>query len=87
MRWKNRAGNVLIVAIFMAIFLFFLSVALISQNRMDISLGLSVDHRLKAQEAARSGLDYALSVMRTRSNWADLLKEERTLESGATYRV
>lgn len=88
MRSQRRRGNVLITALFMAIFLFFLSVALISQNRMDISLGLSVDHRLKADSAARGGLNWALRTMRTQPNWAILLQGDKPqLESGATFTV
>lgn len=78
----------MITALFMAIFLFFLSVALISQNRMDLGLGLSVDHRLKADAAARAGLNWALRTMRTEPNWNALLQGQGpTLESGATFKV
>ncbi len=81
-------GNILITALFMAIFLFFLSVAMISQNRMDLSLGLAVDHRLKADSAARAGLNWALRTMRTQPNWPDLLKGPKPeLESGAVFEV
>ena len=72
----------------MAIFLFFLSVAMVSTNRMDISLGLSVDHRLKADAAARAGLNWALRTMRTDPNWAKTLKGGTpVLESGARIEV
>jgi hypothetical protein len=85
---NRRRGNVLITALFMAIFLFFLSVALISQNRMDISLGLSVDHRLKADSAARAGLNWGLRTMRTQPDWAKALQGEKPeLESGASFDV
>lgn len=88
MRAKGRRGNVLITALFMAIFLFFLSVAMVSTNRMDISLGLSVDHRLKADAAARAGLNWALRTMRTESDWAKKLKQGApVLESGARIEV
>lgn len=88
MKARRRRGNVLITALFMAIFLFFLSVALISQNRMDISLGLSVDHRLKADSAARAGMSWALQTMRTRADWAATLQGPKpVLESGATFQV
>ncbi len=83
---KGQRGNVLITALFMAIFLFFLSVALISQNRMDISLGLSADHRLKADAAAKAGLDWGLRTMRTDPHWAKTLQgDSPELESGATF--
>lgn len=38
----------------MSIFLFFLSVALLYQNRQDVALSLSMEHKLKAQSEARS---------------------------------
>jgi hypothetical protein len=85
---RQNRGNVLITALFMAIFLFFLSVALISQNRMDISLGLSVDHRLKADSAARAGLNWALRTMRNEPNWLERLQTAPPqLESGARIEV
>lgn len=86
-RLKNQ-GNVLITAIFMSVFLFFLSVALVSSNRMDISLGLSVDHRLKADTAARAGLNWALHTMRTEPDWTKQLDiGPPVLESGAQIKV
>lgn len=88
MRQLQQRGNILITALFMAVFLFFLSVAMISQNRMDLSLALSVDHRVKSDAAARAGLNWALHTMRTQPNWVKLLQEEKpTLESGATFAV
>lgn len=77
------------LAIFMAIFLFFLSVALVSQNRLDITLALSADHRLGADLAAHAGTQYALARMRSESNWeADLAGgvEDET-SHGAEWRV
>ena len=50
---KNR-GNVILTALFVSIFLFFLSVALLWSNRQDIALSLSMEHKLKAQSEARS---------------------------------
>ena len=85
---KKQRGNILITALFMAIFLFFLCVAIVSQNRMNISLGLSVDHRLKAEMAARSGLTSALESMRNNPDWEKVLKNKKTkLDSGATFQV
>lgn len=82
------AGNILITAIFMSVFLFFLSVALISQNRMDLSLGLSVDHRLKADAAASAGLSWALYTMRTQPEWESILRQGApSLESGASFSI
>ena len=85
---SKQRGNILITALFMAIFLFFLCVALVSQNRMNISLGLSVDHRLKAESAARSGLTSALETMRNNPDWEVYLKGRKTdLDSGASFEV
>lgn len=44
----------ILTAIFISIFLFFLSVALLMQNKQDIALSLSMEHKLKAEMAARS---------------------------------
>ena len=43
-----------ITALFIAVFLFFLSVALLVANKQDIALSLSMEHKLKAEMAARS---------------------------------
>ncbi len=67
----------------MAVFLFFLSVALVTQNRMDISLALSVDHRLQAELAARAATNYALATMRERDDWeAELQNKTGEVGSG-----
>ena len=50
---KDR-GNVILTALFVSIFLFFLSIALLWSNRQDIALSLSMEHKLKAQSEARS---------------------------------
>lgn len=85
---KNQRGNILITALFMAIFLFFLCVAIVSQNRMNISLGLSVDHRLKAESAARSGITSALETMRNDPDWPKALSGlETELKSGASFTI
>lgn len=54
----------MLTALFVSIFLFFLSVALIYSNRQDIALSLSMEHKLKAQSAARSGAFEALARLR-----------------------
>ena len=59
---RKERGNILVMAIFMSVFLFFLSVALVAQNRMDITLALSVDHRLQAQMAARAATNGACAL-------------------------
>lgn len=85
----GKAGNILITAIFIAIFLFFLSVALVSTNRMDIQLSLTVEHRLKARSAARSGAHYVLHAMRTYTSWEGRVLEHQSYEmdSGARWEI
>lgn len=61
---RRTRGNILILAIFMAVFLFFLSVALVSQNRLDIVLALTVDDQLQSKMAARAGAQYTLAKLR-----------------------
>lgn len=61
---RNKRGNIILTALFIAIFLFFLSVALIWTNRQDIALSLSMEHKLKAQSAARSGAYEAFARLR-----------------------
>lgn len=63
MRRDNR-GNVILTALFVAIFLFFLSVALLWTNRQDIALSLSMEHKLKAQALARSAAMRAYGELR-----------------------
>lgn len=61
---RRGRGYVVLAAIFIAIFLFFLSVALIWTNRQDIALTLSLEHRLKAESAARSAAFEAFARLR-----------------------
>ena len=51
---RGKRGNVILTALFISVFLFFLSVALLLQNKQDIALSLSMEHKLKAEMAARS---------------------------------
>jgi len=51
---RKPRGNVMLTALFVSVFLFFLSVALLYSNRQDIALSLSMEHQLKAEAAARS---------------------------------
>lgn len=53
-RVRKDRGNVILTALFVSIFLFFLSIALLWSNRQDIALSLSMEHKLKAQSEARS---------------------------------
>ncbi|MGE0490028.1 MAG: hypothetical protein AB7S38_12550 [Vulcanimicrobiota bacterium] len=81
-----RRGNILLTAIFIAVFLFFVSVALVSTNRVDLRLSLNSELRLKARSAARSGGHYAYGVMRADPNWRSLLDDyQETMDSGATF--
>lgn len=85
---RRPRGNILITAIFISVFLFFLSVALVATNRMDLQLSLMVEHRLKAEAAARSGAHYALALMRKDPASGLALSEHRqTMDSGATFEV
>lgn len=81
---KKRSGNLLLSALFIAAFLFFLSVALVVTNREDIRYTLLVDHKLRSSLAAEGMSDYALMIMRTTSNWeARLPSLRREFASGA----
>ncbi|MFN8611430.1 MAG: hypothetical protein U0931_28045 [Vulcanimicrobiota bacterium] len=69
--WRRRSGNLLLSALFMAAFLFFLSVALVLTNRDDIQYTLFVDHKMRCNLAADGMLDYALQTMRANPAWED----------------
>lgn len=86
---RSRKGNILLVAIFISAFLFFLSVILVATNRQDILLAISVDHRMRASTAARAGANEALQIMRSNSEWeAKLGKSYKgQMASGATFNV
>lgn len=76
------------MAIFISVFLFFLSVALVAQNRQDVLLSLTEDHRTRADAAARAGLNLALHVMRTDPDWQARLNQAKgALESGADWTI
>ncbi|ODT58910.1 hypothetical protein ABS71_18300 [bacterium SCN 62-11] len=71
-------------ALFMAAFLFFLSVALVLTNREDIQYTLFTDHKMRCRLAADGTLDYALNIMRTHPNWEDRLRNWKLpFKSGA----
>ncbi len=72
-------------ALFVAVFLFFLSVALVWTNRQDIALSLSMEHKMKAEVAARSGANYVYGALRATGSPPPSLEE--TLESGAQWKV
>lgn len=82
------SGNVLVMSIFIAAFLFFLSVALVAQNRQNILLVLSEDNRLRAANSADAGLDLALHVMRHNPQWSSLLPGYKgEFASGGTWQI
>lgn len=62
---RRARGNILVMALFVSVFLYFLSVALVAQNRQDVLLSVTREHRARADAAARAGLELALHVMRT----------------------
>ncbi|MBS2034928.1 hypothetical protein JST97_08065 [bacterium] len=70
----RRSGNLLLSALFMAAFLFFLSVALVLTNREDIQYTLFVDHKMRCNLAADGMMDYAIQTMRTNPAWEDRFK-------------
>ncbi len=83
---KRRRGNILVMAIFISLFLFFLSVALVAQNRQDVLLSVTQEHRLRADAAALAGLELALHVMRTDPEWeARLDGAQGELETGGSW--
>lgn len=76
------------MAIFIAAFLFFLSAALVAQNRQNILLVLSEDKRIRAAASADAGLDLALHVMRHNPRWPSLLPGYKgTFESGGSWKI
>ena len=82
---RRSRGNIILTALFIAIFLFFLSVALIWTNRQDIALSLSMEHKLKAQSAARTAAYEAFYRLRRHSDLEGF--QQGTLPSGAEYDI
>lgn len=72
MRRESSRGNILVTALFVAVFLFFLSTALLLSNRQDIALSLSMEHKLKAESAARSAAVEAYGQLRQRGEFRGL---------------
>jgi len=83
---RRRRGNLLVSALFMAAFLFFLSVALTVTNREDIRSTLLADHKMRAEMAADGCLEYALQLMRNQPNWEESLRQQ-TFASGAVVEL
>ena len=82
---RRERGNIILTALFIAIFLFFLSVALIWNNRQDIALSLSVEHKLKAQSATRTAAYEAYYRLRKFGELDGYATG--TLDNGADYQV
>lgn len=83
--FPHRRGNVVITALFIAVFLFFLSVALLVANKQDIALSLSMEHKLKAEMAARSVAFEAYGHLREYGKLSGALGSR--LEKDVTTRV
>lgn len=81
---KDR-GNIILTALFVSIFLFFLSVALLWANRQDIALSLSMEHKLKAQAEARSLAMQAYGELKELGELQ--MPYEHTSDSGVESRV
>lgn len=82
---RRPQGNIIITALFVAVFLFFLSVALVWTNRQDIALVLSMEHKTKAEAAARSGAMIVYATLRETGRAPTQLA--MSLKSGASWRV
>ncbi|MBS2036745.1 hypothetical protein JST97_17275 [bacterium] len=83
MKRKHR-GNLLLSALFMSAFLFFLSVAIVVTNREDIRSTLLADHKMRAEFAADGALDRDIQLMRNTSDWESVLNGPVSFASGAT---
>jgi len=83
---RRARGNILVMALFVSVFLYFLSVALVAQNRQDVLLSVTREHRARADAAARAGLELALHVMRTDAAWPQRLEGAHgELETGGAW--
>ncbi len=81
---KDR-GNIILTAIFVSVFLFFLSVALLWTNRQDIALALSMEHKMKGEAAARSGAMTVYANLRDTGRTPTQMEAE--LPSGASWKA
>lgn len=81
---RSRRGNLLLSALFMAAFLFFLSVAIVVTNREDIRSTLLADHKMRAEFAADGTLDRNIQLMRSTPDWEAALNNPISFASGAT---
>lgn len=81
---RSRRGNLLLSALFMSAFLFFLSVAIVVTNREDIRSTLLADHKMRAEFAADGILDRNIQIMRSNPEWEGALNSGVSFSSGAT---
>ncbi|MFN8607034.1 MAG: hypothetical protein U0931_05860 [Vulcanimicrobiota bacterium] len=81
---RKRRGNLLLSALFMSAFLFFLSVAIVVTNREDIRSTLLADHKMRAEFAADGTLDRDIQLMRNTSDWESVLNSVPPFASGAS---
>lgn len=82
---RGQQGNIILAALCVAIFLFFLSVAMIWTNRQDIALSLSMEHKMKAEAAARTGAMSVYGALRSDGQPPSSLEQE--LDSGSSWKV
>ncbi len=80
---RSRRGNLLLSALFMSAFLFFLSVAIVVTNREDIRSTLLADHKMRAEFAADGTLDRDIQLMRSNPEWESALNNGVSFSSGA----
>jgi hypothetical protein len=82
---RRERGNIILTALFVSVFLFFLSIALIWTNRQDIALSLTMEHKMKGEAAARSGAMTVYAALRRFDQ--PPYSMEGTLASGATWKA
>lgn len=84
---RSRRGNLLLSALFMSAFLFFLSVAIVVTNREDIRSTLLADHKMRAEFAADGTLERDIQIMRSNPEWEGALNSGISFASGANVRT
>ena len=84
---RSRRGNLLLSALFMSAFLFFLSVAIVVTNREDIRSTLLADHKMRAEFAADGTLERDIQIMRSNPEWEGALNSGVSFASGANVRT
>lgn len=82
---RKARGNIILTALFISVFLFFLSIALVWTNRQDITLVLAMEHKLKAEAAARSGAMLVFTSLRNIDQAPAVM--EGTLTNGSSWKA